>query len=84
MLAGFCGWADLFDATARLESTVPQDVRERESSGRVLGNTSSRAQLLTGGVLASRSGYGTRPRPAAWFPHLSPGGGQRGALTDPG
>ena len=32
MLAGFCGWAVLLDAPARLELTVPQDVRERESS----------------------------------------------------
>jgi hypothetical protein len=67
MLAGFCGWAVLLDAPARLESTVPQDVRERESSaGGCSWDTSSRAQLLTCGVLASRSVIGTvdqaRPR----------------------
>ena len=66
MLAGFCGWAVLLDAPARLELTVPQDMRERESSGRVLWDTSSRAQRLTCGFLASRSvsGLGAHPMPA--------------------
>jgi len=32
MLAGFYGWAVLLDAPVRLEITLPQDVRERESS----------------------------------------------------
>ena len=56
MLAGFCGWAVLLDAPARLEPTVPQDVREREIfCGRVLGDTSSRAQRLTCCALVGRS-----------------------------
>ncbi len=72
MLAGFCGWAVLLDAPARLELTVPQDMRERESSvGGAMGHVFARtaSDLWRSRKSFRYRGWTVEKMQSPWNPH---------------
>ena len=76
MLAGFCGWAVLLDAPARLDLTVEQEVRVRNLPG-AMGHVFART---ASDLWPSRESFPDRNTRALWgahSAHLDAGGRPR-------